>query len=471
MKHRPFSITAALVRLASATALALAFAGCENGIKVIGSETSDSATVDPISATFHLRNTRAGLELKVNQGEAGSVYYAVYDADPGTLTASAVKAAALGSLGGSLVAGGTLAVGSAGVDTTENVNTLADKQLYTVFAVAEGTSGLDTDAHVKKYSKVLPKGMTQLSFSKVTGASAGTLVRYAAAVPQDYYYNPTKDYPILIWIHGNGESANDASNAETNFTNVAGFLGPFKRLNNDLNDIPMVVIAAQCNYAFFSCANQSDASLHKEAYDDAITKFRTDSKRVYVAGISYGGQGTVRFASTYPTLVSAAVATATDQAGFSDAALCASLGANNVAMWVLNDENDSVFGHAGMESMVSNLRSCASYTNALAKPRITVFSPVSWPNTIESHGSVENLSFRLPFWNGSAWRYWDGAAEQNDTNPPTHPAEFGLELASATPGNTPAPTVIAQDSLVTVGTAHGVTLTSLYDYLLLFSKP
>ncbi len=480
MKSYPI-VNVALLSTIVATAFA-GLAGCVlPSAGVLGTVASATASPTPsvtsvpgriaLGAVTHLRNIRTGLELKHRQAYTGSLYYAIYDVDQGTLTPDAIKTAAMGALGGNLVENGTLAVTAANSDMYRNITSLADKKQYYLYSVGEDAVGLDIAANALKFSKILPKAMTQFNFTKGAGTSPGTLIRYAVSVPQDYYDNPTANYPILIWIHGNGESANDASNAEVNYTNLAGLMGPFKRINNDLSNVPMIVIGVQCNYAFFDCAHQNEYTIHKEAYDNVITKLRVNVKRVYVGGISYGGEGTFTFISHYPTLVAAAF-TLSATSPVASATLCSSIGVNNVPLWAAISTNDAIFSHNSLQQTVLDLRACGSYTNALAKPKITVLSNGTYPNTVDGfhHGATENNILALP-WNDGAWKYWNGAAEVADTIPPTHPSGLATEFTTATPGFTGGAPNIQSDSLASASTLHGATLSTMYDFLMLFAKP
>lgn len=460
-----------LAMVSSSCELAIRIPAAENSLKTSPTPSATpTPTPIPLSATHQLRNTRLGLEYRVEQNYPGSSYYAIYNSDPGTLTAAQVKSAATGATGGSLVANGTVTISAPNTPVNTAINSLADKAQYWLLAVSESTDGLDSNTNVKKFDRILPKSMTQINFNKVTAPSIGTLVRYAAAVPQDYYNNPSTDYPLLIWIPGNGESFTDVLNSESNFTSLAGFMGPFKRLNNDLYDIPMIVIAVQCNYSYFNCWNQAETSLFKDAYDDVVTKLRVNTKRVYVSGISFGGQGALLFANAFPSVVSAVAPIASDST-VAAGTLCTSLGGANIPVWALINQGDSVFGAGPITGTINSLRSCVSYTDTRARARLTVFAPISYPNTLNSHGSAENISLRLPFYSGGAWRYFDGVSSVLDTNPPTNPAAFASELISASPGTSPDAPFIVMDSFPTLTTDLSAPINSVYDWMLQFSKP
>lgn len=123
-----------------------------------GGKKDQNSLKKSLIATYALSNTNNGLRLTAQLNSIGTVYYAIYDADPGILTAADIKTDSSAIPAGTLVAGGSLAITSANTDFTIDDDTLAEKKIYWFRAVAENAKGLDIDADIKSADKILPLG-------------------------------------------------------------------------------------------------------------------------------------------------------------------------------------------------------------------------------------------------------------------------------------------------------------------------
>lgn len=145
----------------------------------------------------------------------------------------------------------------------------------------------------------------QLQTFKAPVSQWGHTANAVLYVPEEAKANPLKKFPTIIFFHGAGESGTDVSKL------VNGpFLGLIKNgfKPSAVNPItgeyePFIVIAGQG--ADWCLA--PDAM--KIAYDYIVDTYKVpvDTNRIYVTGLSAGGQGSLKWAIEYPNLTTALV--------------------------------------------------------------------------------------------------------------------------------------------------------------------
>lgn len=100
--------------------------------------------------------------------------------------------------------------------------------------------------------------------------------------------------PILIFLHGRSLSGNNLD-----IVKRYGIINEIIRGR----EIPAIVIAPQ---VMMGKSWEPDKILHVLQYVQSL--YNTDTNRIYVAGMSLGGYGTLDFTGKYPEIVTAAVA-------------------------------------------------------------------------------------------------------------------------------------------------------------------
>lgn len=152
-------------------------------------------------------------------------------------------------------------------------------------------------------------------FQKATFMIKGNTLPYEVMFPKDY--DKSKQYPLLVFLHGAGERGNDN---EKQLTHGKDFL-----INNFYSKYPAIVIAPQCPLDSYWSNVQSNAVAGERIFKFDITndpskametlKYlinewlgsgKINTKRVYAGGLSMGAMGTYELLWRMPDQFTAA---------------------------------------------------------------------------------------------------------------------------------------------------------------------
>jgi len=142
---------------------------------------------------------------------------------------------------------------------------------------------------------------------------------YWIQLPKDYG-DTTKTFPTILFLHGKSLSGNNLESVKR--------YGILKE-STKKRELEAIVIAPQCPKGQ---SWNADKILKLITYIE--TNYRTDTNRLYVAGMSMGGYGTLRFVGKYPKKVAAAVALC---GGGNLADACR---LSEVPLWIIHGNND-----------------------------------------------------------------------------------------------------------------------------------
>jgi predicted peptidase len=218
--------------------------------------------------------------------------------------------------------------------------------------------------------KQLPQQVT------VRAASAGephdVAIPYMLFVPQDYK-TTGKPWPLLLFLHGLGESGNGGDELErVKIHGPPGFV-------QSRPDFPFVVVSPQLpppkgQMEDVPTAWKADELI--QLVDHVQEQLNIDPTRVYVTGLSMGGFGTWRLVAKYPERFAAAVPIC---GGGEPADMAQSL--RRVPIWAFHGKLDPVVPVSKSEEMVNAVR------RAGGDVKLTVYPEVehnSWKPTYDN---------------------------------------------------------------------------------------
>lgn len=158
--------------------------------------------------------------------------------------------------------------------------------------------------------------------SKTFSKTSKEKVHYWLYLPSDYSKKSLKKYPLILFLHGSGESGSDLSKVKIN---------GLPKILDSKSDFPAIVVSPQCKSAR---EGWNRFELH-----DLIIKIRStlnvDTNKVYITGLSMGGRGTWDMLVYYPELFAAAIPVC----GWGDAFLAPH--AKKVPIWIFHGAKDT----------------------------------------------------------------------------------------------------------------------------------
>lgn len=205
-----------------------------------------------------------------------------------------------------------------------------------------------------------------------------TEVRYLLSLPKDYAKDRTRQWPLLLFLHGAGERG-------TNLSRVAVH-GPPKKIEQGEN-YPFVVVSPQCPEGQI----WDDHAL-LGLLDRIIATHRVDPRRIYLTGLSMGGYGTWSLATKHPERF-AAVAPICGGGerirllllGESQRTALKSLG-----IWAFHGARDGVVPLEESERMIKAVKAAGN-----ASPKLTVYPDADHDSWTQAYNEPELVSWFL----------------------------------------------------------------------------
>ena len=159
---------------------------------------------------------------------------------------------------------------------------------------------------------------------------------YLLYVPKEYKKDG-KSWPVILYLHG-------ASLRGTNIARVKRYGLPWKVEREE--GFPFIVISPQCK----SRKRWTDAETLMGILDEVMRDFNCDPDRIYLTGMSLGGQGTWYVASLYPERFAALAPIA----GHTQLAWAPTL--TKLPIWVFHGDRDRRCPIRNSKSMVEALK-------------------------------------------------------------------------------------------------------------------
>jgi predicted peptidase len=165
--------------------------------------------------------------------------------------------------------------------------------------------------------------------------------------------------PILLFLHGKSLSGTDINKVKK--------YGVLKAMEKG-RKIQAIVVAPQI------ASGSWNPNKLLELIHFIQKNYTTDTKRVYVIGMSLGGYGTLHFAGKYPNTVTAGVAIC-GGGNIADACNLA-----KIPLWIQHGNKDSAVPHSESQKIYDAIKKCDKKANTT----LTIIQG-------GTHGSVENL--------------------------------------------------------------------------------
>ncbi len=173
-------------------------------------------------------------------------------------------------------------------------------------------------------------------FNAVITKSVGC--RYLLYLPADYGKD-NRPWPLLLFLHGKGERGNDLNHLKRH--------GPPKLLDAGWSP-PFIVVSPQCPRINLEWPTDMLNSL----LDTLIQKYRVDTSRIYLTGLSLGGYATWKLAIEHPDRFAAIAPIC---GGGDPEQVCA---IRNVPVWAFHGARDKVVPVEEQEALVDALCQC-----------------------------------------------------------------------------------------------------------------
>lgn len=190
---------------------------------------------------------------------------------------------------------------------------------------------------------------------------------YLLSLPENYEKQDA--WPLLIFLHGSGERGDDLKLVKKH--------GPPKLIDAG-QKFPFIVVSPQCP------SNQRwQASVLDRLLDDLQKRLKVDPKRVYLTGLSMGGQGTWSWAAQSRERFAAIIPIC----GRGDRTWGQRLA--GLPTWVFHGVKDTAVPFETSEQMVKALKRAGS------DPKFTVYPEASHDSWTETYENPEVFKWLL----------------------------------------------------------------------------
>ena len=157
----------------------------------------------------------------------------------------------------------------------------------------------------------------------------GTPHRYQVYVPSTYRADVA--WPVILFLHGSGESGTDGL--------LPTEIGLGTALRRHPDRYPAIVVFPQTPSE--TSGNEVTAKIALAALDKTVSEFRTDADRIYLTGLSMGGTGAWYLGSRYPERFAAVVPVCGRASEAGDYEALAK-GLQRLPVWIYHGESDTV---------------------------------------------------------------------------------------------------------------------------------
>lgn len=198
------------------------------------------------------------------------------------------------------------------------------------------------------YQNNLPE--TKAPVVQVVSNKVGNNVSgYIAGLPARYD-STTKNYPLLVFIHGMGQLGN------AKLSSIQG-LGVTKLLHEQKFPASFTVKGQTHSFIVVSpqFSQPPTADDVSSLIDYLVQAYRVDADRIYVAGLNMGGAAAWDIAGTHSDKIAAIVPIAA--ASWADEKRCSNIASKGVGVWAFHNNDDKLVPSAISKQIVDKVNS------------------------------------------------------------------------------------------------------------------
>jgi predicted peptidase len=195
---------------------------------------------------------------------------------------------------------------------------------------------------------------------------------YLLFLPKGYEAKGTKQWPLILFLHGAGERGSDLNKVKVH--------GPPKHVTED-PDFPFIVASPQC---------PDDQIWSRQVLlgllDELLAKYKVDPARVYLTGLSMGGYGTWDLGLACPERF-AAIAPICGGGNLIDTLLTPKAKGNalkTLGLWAFHGGKDPVVPLSESERMIDLLK-----RSGLKNIKLTIYPEAGHDSWTESYRNPE----------------------------------------------------------------------------------
>jgi predicted peptidase len=196
-------------------------------------------------------------------------------------------------------------------------------------------------------------------------------LQYLIYLPKNYETSE-EQFPLLLFLHGAGERGNDIEMVKRH--------GPPK-LVEEGKEFPFIIVSPQCpegtrwNYQALALT---------ALLDEIESIYRVDKNRIYVTGLSMGGQGTWTLALSQPNRFAAIAPVC----GWTDSWEVCKI--SRIPTWVFHGAKDNVVPVTESQEMVKALENCGA-----KEVKLTIYPEANHDSWTETYNNPELYNWLL----------------------------------------------------------------------------
>ena len=158
-------------------------------------------------------------------------------------------------------------------------------------------------------------------------------IDYLLFLPQGYEKSQQR-WPLMLFLHGGGESGTNLADVKRN--------GPPRYVESH-PEFPFILVSPQTKSGW-------DIRTPMALLDNVISRYRVDTRRIYLTGVSMGGSSTWALANAHPERFAAIVPVS----GVGNPANARRLAA--MPIWVFHGANDTIISVEYSRKMVAAIK-------------------------------------------------------------------------------------------------------------------